>query len=78
MTMDQDLLCLIYELLNQRDLTPEMEIRVKQELELHGCCESRIEFERFILMRFRKASQAESGCCPDRLKKKIMALLEEL
>ncbi len=75
--MNEDLLCLIYELLNRRDLSPEMEIRVKEELELHGCCESRIEFERRILLRFREASGHGAGC-PEALKKKIIALLEKL
>lgn len=77
MNKNEDLLCLIYELLNRRDLSPEQEHLVVEKLELRGCCESRIEFERRILVRFREAS-AETGCCPDRLKKKIIALLEGL
>jgi hypothetical protein len=76
--MNEDLLCLIYELLNHQDLSPEMEIQVKRELELHGCCEKRIEFERRILMRFRSASGGRGTPCPESLKKKIISLLEAL
>jgi hypothetical protein len=75
--LNEDLLGLIYELLNRRDLSPEQEHLVVEQLELHGCCENRIEFERRILIRFREAS-AEAGCCPDRLKKKILSLLGDL
>lgn len=75
--MNEELLALIYELLNHRDISPEMEVRVKEELQLHGCCENRIEFERFVLLRFREAT-AQGGCCPERLKKKVIALLEGL
>ena len=74
--MKEDLLGLIYELLNRRDLSPEMEVRVKEELELRGCCKDRIDFEQRVLLRFREAT-SRGGCCPDRLKKKIQALLEE-
>ena len=75
--MNEDLLCLIYELLNRRDLSPEQEHLVVETLELRGCCENRIEFERRILVRFREAS-VDKACCPDRLKKKIISLLEGL
>jgi hypothetical protein len=77
MTPNEDLLALIYELINRRDLTAEQAHLVVEKLEIQGCCESRIEFERRILVRFREAS-AEGGCCPDRLKKKILSLMEEL
>lgn len=77
MIMDPDLLCLIYELLNHRDLTPEKERWVVEELELQGCCKTRIEFERRVLLRFRQATVTGRGC-PKRLKNKIAALLEEL
>ena len=72
--MNEDLLSLIYELLNRRDLTPEKERLVIEKLELHGCCENRIDFERRVL-RFREATA--EGECPLRLKMKIQALLEE-
>jgi hypothetical protein len=75
--MREDMLNLIYELLNNRDLSPDMELRIKEELELQGCCETRIEFERHILVRFRRAS-TEGGCCPDRLRRRIIALLETM
>lgn len=75
--MNEELLALIYELLNHRDISPDMELRVRQELELLGCCETRLEFERRILIRFREAT-GQGGCCPDRLKKKVIALLEDL
>jgi hypothetical protein len=75
--MSEELLILIYELLNRRDLSPELETRLRQELEGQGCCETRIEFERRILVRFREAT-SQGGCCPDRLKKKVIALLEGL
>jgi hypothetical protein len=70
----EDLLCLIYELLNHRDISPEKEHVILEKLEIHGCCTDRIAFERRILMRFRAASCKGKGC-PDRLKKKIRALL---
>lgn len=75
--MNEDLLVLIYELLNRQDMTPERERIIVEELELHGCCQTRIEFERRVLVRFRQAT-AEDGCCPDRLKKKIESLLRDL
>jgi hypothetical protein len=75
--MNEELLALIYELINRRDVPPDLEIRIRQQLELEGCCETRIEFERRILVRFREAT-AQGGCCPDRLKKKVIALLEGL
>jgi hypothetical protein len=75
--MNEDLLALIYELINRRDLSPEREHLIIEELEIHGCCENRIEFERRILLRFREAS-ADGGCCPERLKKKVIALLENI
>lgn len=75
--MNEELLALIYELLNHRDIPPDLEVRIRQQLELEGCCETRIEFERRILVRFREATN-QGGCCPDRLKKKVIALLEGL
>ncbi len=75
--MEEDLLGLIYELLNHRDLSAEQEKLVVEELELHGCCADRIEFERRVLMRFREAT-VKGGECPKRLRTKIQDLLEEI
>jgi hypothetical protein len=75
--VDDDLLGLIYELLNHRDLSVEQEKIVVEELELHGCCADRIEFERRVLLRFREAT-SQGGECPKRLRTKIQALLEEI
>jgi hypothetical protein len=75
--VDDDLLGLIYELLNHRDLSVEQEKLVVEELELHGCCADRIEFERRVLLRFREAA-LQGGQCPKNLRTKIQSLLEEI
>jgi hypothetical protein len=75
--VNENLLQLIYELLNHRDLTPAKERLIIEELELHGCCKTRIEFERRVLLRLREATH--KGCdCPQTLKNKVKALLDDL
>ncbi len=63
----------IYEFINTKDMTAEMEAEIRVHLQMCRKCYTHFEFERLLIQRFRDA-----GCpsCPETLKHRIKDILD--